>query len=184
MAFIDHPIDYTVWSTTTPASGHLHSDGSNVPAPTAGWAFTALPGDLPSRVTELAQSLAAGATDREQVVANVEQYLRANEKYQLDAPVPPDNVDPVDYFLFESHLGFCEHFASAETVLLRAVGIPARLATGFVGGTITDHGTRLFTGTDAHAWVEFWVPGSGWVRSDPTAGAVVVPPSTNVVSQG
>jgi protein-glutamine gamma-glutamyltransferase len=135
--------------------------------------WTQLPSSLPIRVVELGKSLAAGASDRNAVVARVEDYLRSHEKYRLAAPVPADGQDPVDAFLFGSHEGFCEQFASAETVLLRAAGIPARVATGYAYGRPDGAGRRLFIGSDAHAWVEVYSPGVGWTASDPTAGATL-----------
>jgi transglutaminase-like putative cysteine protease len=130
----------------------------------------ALPLQLPARVRHLSQRLTAGAATRYDAVRSVELFLGEHATYRLDSPVPPPGQDAVDHFLFESRTGFCEQFASAEAVLLRAAGIPARLATGFAGGTSTDDG-RLLRAENAHAWVEVWYPGVGWVASDPTAGA-------------
>src|SRR5687768_3200929 len=78
---------------------------------------------------------------------------------------------PVDAFLFDSRRGFCEHYASAFAVLLRAGGIPARIVTGYQGGELNPRGNYLIVRqSDAHAWVEAIVGGS-WQRFDPT-GAV------------
>ena len=129
-----------------------------------------LPPQLPSRVAELARHVTGGAATRYDAVRAVELFLADRATYRLDSPVPPPGRDAVDHFLFDARTGFCEQFASAETVLLRAVGIPARLVTGFAGGTPTDDG-RLLRAEHAHAWVEVWYPGVGWVASDPTAGA-------------
>lgn len=76
----------------------------------------------------------------------------------------------VDEFLFETRSGFCEHYASAFTVLMRAAGIPARVVTGYLGGEInpiSDH--MIVRQSDAHAWAEVWLEREGWVRVDPTA---------------
>ncbi len=135
--------------------------------------WTRLPVSVPGRVIQLGQSLAAGAHDRAEVVSRVESYLRTHEKYRLDAPVPPAGQDVVDAFLFDSHEGFCEHFAAAETVLLRSAGIPARLVAGYAYGQPQADGRRLFRASDAHAWVEVYAPAVGWTASDPTAGAVL-----------
>ena len=104
--------------------------------------------------------------------AAIEAYLHAHERYRLDSPVPAEGADTVDDFLFVSHEGFCEHFASAEAVLLRAVGVPARLVTGFSGGT-PEGAERILLGSDAHAWVQVGVGGDQWVWTDPTAGATL-----------
>ncbi|HSE12373.1 MAG TPA: DUF3488 and transglutaminase-like domain-containing protein [Rudaea sp.] len=86
---------------------------------------------------------------------------------------PPDlGRDSVDDFLFETHRGFCQHYASAYTFLMRAAGIPARVVTGYQGGYFNTLGNYLVVRqSDAHAWSEVWLNGRGWVRVDPT-GAV------------
>jgi transglutaminase-like putative cysteine protease len=141
----------------------------------AGW--TQLPAELPARVRALAVAITAGARTRAAKVVAVETYLRAHERYTLDAPVPSAHEDSVDEFLFRSHEGFCEQFASAETVLLRSVGVPSRLVTGYAYGSTdaADPGRRLFTDADAHAWVEVYYPGLDWSPSDPTAGSTLAP---------
>lgn len=88
--------------------------------------------------------------------------------YTLNPPTAAR--DPVDSFLFDSRRGFCEHFASSFTVLMRAAGIPARVVTGYLGGernTIGDY--WIVRQSDAHAWTEVWLAGRGWLRIDPTA---------------
>ncbi len=137
--------------------------------------WTQLPTTVPLRVRQLAAQVTTQARTRYDAVSAVERYLRSNETYRLDSPVPSPGQDPVDDFLFDSHQGFCEQFASAEVVLLRARGIPARLATGFAYGQPAPAGRRLMLASDAHAWVEVWYPGVGWSSSDPTAGAALAP---------
>jgi hypothetical protein len=79
-------------------------------------------------------------------------------------------ADPVDEFLFQTRSGFCEHYASAFTFLMRAAGIPARVVTGYLGGEINPvDGYLVVRQSDAHAWTEVWLPNEGWVRVDPTA---------------
>ena len=81
----------------------------------------------------------------------------------------PLGRDAIDDFLFNTHEGFCEHYASAFTVLMRAAGIPARVVTGFQGGFWNKMGQYLLVrNADAHAWSEVWLEGRGWVRVDPT----------------
>ncbi|MFL6581201.1 MAG: DUF3488 and DUF4129 domain-containing transglutaminase family protein [Burkholderiales bacterium] len=78
--------------------------------------------------------------------------------------------DPIDQFLFETRSGFCEHYASAFTFLMRTAGIPARVVTGYLGGETNPlDGYVVVRQSDAHAWSEVWLPGDGWVRIDPTA---------------
>lgn len=78
--------------------------------------------------------------------------------------------DGVDQFLFDRRSGFCEHYAQAFVVVMRAAGIPARIVTGYQGGSPNPlDGTWVVRQSDAHAWAEYWLPGRGWVRADPTA---------------
>jgi transglutaminase-like putative cysteine protease len=174
-------IDYgsaAVDATTYTVSSALPTNATN-PTASRGADLTdpqwlEVPDDLPARVSALAASLVANAASRFNAVDAVEGYLRTTEKYNLNSPLPKPGDDAVDDFLFVSHQGFCEQFATAAVILLRSQGIPARLVTGYVGGdSTTDPGERIFRGSDAHAWVQVFYPGVGWVNSDPTAGAVV-----------
>jgi transglutaminase-like putative cysteine protease len=89
-------------------------------------------------------------------------------RYTLDAPVLGEHS--VDEFLFESRAGFCEHYASAFTVMMRMAGIPARVVTGYMGGYYNPLGEYLLVRqSDAHAWAEVWLQGQGWIAVDPTA---------------
>jgi hypothetical protein len=138
--------------------------------PSARW--TALPATLPARVSALGRELVAAAPTRYDAVREVEEHLRATATYRLDSPVPGAGEDAVDVFLFRDRTGFCEQFAAAAVVLLRAGGVPARLVTGFSGGA-AEADRRVLRESDAHAWAEVWFPGVGWVPSDPTAGAAL-----------
>jgi transglutaminase-like putative cysteine protease len=89
-------------------------------------------------------------------------------RYTLNPPLL--TRDTVDEFLFDTQAGFCEHYASAFTVMMRMAGIPARVVTGYQGGWYSDIGSYvLVRQSDAHAWSEVWLRGSGWTRIDPTA---------------
>jgi transglutaminase-like putative cysteine protease len=133
-----------------------------------------LPPDLPARVGALSRQLIGTAPSRADAVRTVEAYLRGHETYDLDAPVPAPGEDAVDSFLFVTHQGFCEQFATAAVVLLRSAGTPTRLVTGYSQGDLTsDPGRRVMRATDAHAWIQVWFPGVGWVDSDPTATSVL-----------
>ena len=136
--------------------------------------WTAVSPTIAPRVSDLAARLTAGSPDRFDAVDAIENYLRSNEKYDLDSPEPQRGDDAVDDFLFVSHRGFCEQFATAAVVMLRSVGVPARLVTGYAfGDTASDPGRRIFRGTDAHAWVQVYYPGFGWIDSDPTAAGAL-----------
>ncbi|MBK5307193.1 MAG: hypothetical protein JJD92_10940 [Frankiaceae bacterium] len=142
---------------------------ASVPEP-ADAVWLQLPAPLPERVRTLATQITSGATTPYDAVLAVEAWLRENATYQLDSPVPVRGEDAVDRFLFVDRTGFCEQFAAAETVLLRAAGIPARMATGLAVGTPAGSSRRLYREKDLHAWVEVLYPGVGWSPSDPTAG--------------
>ena len=108
------------------------------------------------------------ANDESGVIRSALDLFHASFTYSLD--VPPLARDSVDDFLFSTRKGFCEHYASAFVVLMRAAGIPARVVTGYQGGWWNDSsGYLLVRNSDAHAWAEVWREGRGWVRVDPTA---------------
>ncbi len=113
----------------------------------------------------------AGASSAAADMAIAQRALRmfnAGFGYTLETPLPGRNA--VDEFLFDTRAGFCEHFASAFVVLMRAAGVPSRVVTGYAGGYRNPIGGYwLVRNSDAHAWAEIWVEDRGWVRMDPTA---------------
>lgn len=131
-----------------------------------------LPASLPARVGVLARQVAGSAPSRPAAVEAISRYLGTHKKYDLNSPVPPPGADAVDDFLFRVDSGFCEQFAAAEVVLLRTLGVPTRMATGFGYGSDQANGRRLFSSGNAHAWVEVWYPGVGWSPTDPTPPSV------------
>jgi transglutaminase-like putative cysteine protease len=103
-------------------------------------------------------------------------YLQQNYKYSLQLGHVPPGRDPVDWFLFDAKIGYCEQFATAETLMLRSLGIPARLATGYSTGDYDPVlNQSIVREHDAHAWVEVWFPGDGWVPVDPSPGFAALP---------
>ncbi len=131
--------------------------------------YLALPETLPDRVRTLAINLAKDQlTDYDQAAA-IETYLRTYT-YTLDLPSPPPNRDVVDYFLFDLKRGYCDYYASAMVVMVRALGLPARLVTGYSSGVYDPvNAYYLVTQADAHSWVEIYLAGIGWVEFEPTA---------------
>jgi protein-glutamine gamma-glutamyltransferase len=108
--------------------------------------------------------------DDEQVVAAALTMFHGKEFYYTLHPLKFEGRDEIDEFLFHSRRGFCEHYASSFTVLMRAAGIPARVVTGYQGGHRNEIGDYFVVRqSEAHAWSEVWLPGRGWVRVDPTA---------------
>lgn len=124
----------------------------------------------PARVADLARQITADATTPYDKLAAIEAYLRHYE-YDLNIAQPAEGKDVVDYFLFESKKGYCDYFASAMVVLAREVGIPARLASGYVSGEYDyNKGYFVVTEQDAHSWPEAYFPGYGWIQFEPTSG--------------
>jgi transglutaminase-like putative cysteine protease len=113
---------------------------------------------------------AAGAQSEYDAAVAIETYLRSNVfTYTLEPPRPPAGVDPVDYFLFNSHAGYCEFFATAMGDMLRSLGIPTRLVSGFGPGTYDAAASAyVVRSDDAHNWVEVYFPTYGWIQFEPT----------------
>jgi len=120
------------------------------------------------RTLEFARSLRAQYPDDRRLISAVLQWFR-DEKFFYTLAPPLMEEAPVDTFLFETRRGFCEHYASAFVVILRAAGIPARVVTGYQGGEINPRGGYMIVRqSDAHAWAEAIIDGQ-WRRFDPTA---------------
>jgi protein-glutamine gamma-glutamyltransferase len=138
-----------------------------------------LPNDFDPRTHALAAQLRQRfGRDNDAIIrAVLHMFHDGGFRYTL-LPAPLGH-DAVDDFLFNTHEGFCEHYASSFTVLMRAAGIPARVVTGYQGGFWNNVGQYLLVrNSDAHAWTEVWLDGQGWVRVDPTA--VVRPQRINL----
>ena len=129
----------------------------------------ALPPGYNPRTLALGRQWRADAgTDDQAIVERALAMIQADFAYTLTTPLPGRHA--VDEFLFDTREGFCEHFSSAFTVLMRAAGIPARVVTGYTGGYRNPFGGYwIVRRMDAHAWSEVWLEGRGWVRVDPTA---------------
>jgi transglutaminase-like putative cysteine protease len=123
---------------------------------------------LDPRVKPLAEQLTAKASTPYEKAAAIENYLRLHYGYTLQLPKTQPR-DPIANFLFERHQGHCEYFASSMTVMLRAVGIPSRVVNGFSGGEFNDITSQyVIRGSDAHSWVEAYMPDGAWIEFDPT----------------
>jgi transglutaminase-like putative cysteine protease len=137
-----------------------------------------LPDKLSPKILALARRLSAqGKTPYDKADA-ITQYLRSNITYSSKVENPPPGQDPLDWFLFDSKKGFCNYYASAEVVLLRSVGIPARMVVGFAQGEFSTPDLYAVRERDEHAWPEVYFPGVGWVEFEPTSNqAPLVRPS-------
>lgn len=127
-----------------------------------------LPAGFNPKARALAAQWRAVLRDDDAVIRAALELYKQSFVYSLAAPELGRNS--VDDFLFDTRKGFCQHFASSFTFLMRAAGIPARVVTGYQGGFYNAFGNYLVVRqSDAHAWSEVWLPERGWVRVDPTA---------------
>jgi transglutaminase-like putative cysteine protease len=156
---VRHRIQYRIRSYITYNTGRLRE-----------WEYAALqtPRGTNPQTAALARKWRADSTSMADVVDTALRYFQGNEfSYTLNPP--PLGDESIDDFLFKTRKGFCEHYASAFTFLMRAAGVPARIVAGYLGGELNPYGKYLIVRhSDAHVWVEVWLPGKGWVRVDPT----------------
>ncbi len=129
----------------------------------------ALPQNMHPKARALAMQWKNELQHPEAIVQYALRYFNQNPfRYTFTPELMLD--DPIDQFLFETQAGFCEHYATAFVVLMRAAGIPARVVTGYLGGKVNPvDGYFVVRQRDAHAWAEVWLEGKGWTRVDPTA---------------
>jgi transglutaminase-like putative cysteine protease len=116
-----------------------------------------------------AERVAGRAKTPYEAVLAIESWLRQTGGFTYDETPPHSKGSPLVDFVTRTKAGYCQHFAGAMAVMLRMLGIPARVAVGFTSGT-NDDGTWVVTDHDAHAWVEVWFAGVGWIPFDPTPG--------------
>ncbi|SFE25173.1 Transglutaminase-like superfamily protein [Lentibacillus persicus] len=141
--------------------------------------YTQLPETLPERVSELAEDITEDEENRYDKARSIESYFGRNGfTYQIsNVPVPEEEQDYVDQFLFESQAGYCDNYSTSMVVMLRSLDIPARWAKGFTSGEVIqsgdtpdDYDIYEVTNANAHSWVEVYFPGEGWVPFEPTQG--------------
>jgi hypothetical protein len=144
-----------------------------------------LPPTVTERTKELARSITAGLDNPYDMAQAVTDWLRENIKYDRQIAAPPPGQDPVDWFLFDSRVGFCNYYASAEALMLRSLGIPSRVAVGYASGTALAGGVYEVHADDAHAWPEVFFPGIGWVEFEPTVSqpALIRPQAAEVTRE-
>jgi len=172
---VQHPISrYEADSdVATPSAAELRQAVGIYPAGTA--TYLHLPATDP-RVPRLAAQITAGARNDFDKATAIENYLRTRFGYTLELPRTP-LADPISNFLFVRKRGHCEYFASSMAVMLRTLGIPSRVVTGFRSDEFNDlTGNYVVRAKDAHAWVEAYFPGYGWHTFDPTPGGGATTP--------
>ncbi len=151
-----------------PAREELRNSSEDYP----GWItdrYLQIPVDFPQRVIDLAISITKEYDNPYDKAVAITNYLRGNFAYVTSVEGIPEGVDAVEWFLFESQQGFCTYFATAEVMMLRAIGIPARLAIGYAEGETSASG-KLFRvrAKDSHSWPEVYFVGYGWIEFEPT----------------
>jgi transglutaminase-like putative cysteine protease len=168
----DHPINRYEAESQLAAidSDELRVAPNTVPSGMA--EYLKLP-PLDIRISNLAEKVTVSAPSNYDKAVALEQYLSTHFGYTLELPrsLPQD---PLADFLFVRKRGHCEYFASSMAVMLRSLGVPSRIVTGFRGGEFNDlTGQYVVRASDAHSWVEAYFPGYGWVSFDPTPAASV-----------
>ncbi|MFY9978606.1 MAG: DUF3488 and transglutaminase-like domain-containing protein [Candidatus Sulfotelmatobacter sp.] len=130
---------------------------------------------LDPRIPELAAQITHSASNNYDRAVAIEKYLKSHYGYTLQLLRSPV-ADPLANFLFERRQGHCEYFASSMAVMLRTLGIPSRVVNGFRSSEFNDiTGQYMIRAKDAHAWVEAYFPGYGWITFDPTPGGGIAP---------
>lgn len=160
-------IEYTVVSRATVL---VPADLGSEPGPYPEWVvrqYLQLP--LQSdRITALAGEVTQKHYRPYEKATAIQAYLTRHYRYSLDAPLA-EQRQPLEEFLFARKTGYCEHYATAMVIMLRTVGVPARLVTGFMATEWNEYGNYyVVRQQDAHAWVEVYLPHSGWIKMDPT----------------
>ena len=172
---LEHPISrYQATSDIAqPGDRELRTAGSVYPS-YLDPGYLRLPASLDPRIPRLAEQITAAANNNYDKTLAIETYLRSRFQYTLQMPrtVPHD---PLANFLFERKQGHCEYFASSMAVMLRSLGIPARLVNGFRTGEFNDLTSQyVVRASNAHSWVEVFFPGYGWIAFDPTPGGSIM----------
>jgi len=158
-----HYVAYSV-PDTQPVGGDMHK-------------YLRLPFES-GRISALAHEVVGRQVKNFAKAARIESFLRNNYTYSLSVSNPPPRVSAIEDFLFNSKKGYCEHYATAMVLMLRALGIPSRVVTGFSGGELNNYGGYIIVReSDAHSWVEAAIDNK-WMRFDPTPSVPVERPSS------
>lgn len=138
--------------------------------------YLQLPDTITARTDEKVREIVASDDSSFDKAKSIEQYLRDSITYDTTVEAPPDEMEVVDYLLFENPRGYCEHYATAMTVMLRTQGIPARVVSGYAPGDYDEAKAEyVYLQSNAHAWVEVYFAGYGWIPFEPTVTESLVP---------
>ena len=169
-------------SLASPSVEQLRKSGSEYPL----WVretYLQLPDDFPERIAKLAREIAFQKETQYDKVVAITYYLRDNMTYKEIIPEPPRRTDPIEWFLFEQKEGYCNYYATAEVLMLRSIGIPARLVVGYAQGEPTDNPKAFqVLAKHSHAWPEVYFDDIGWVEFEPTAGLPAIFRPTDLFS--
>jgi len=140
--------------------------------------YTSLPGGTRERLAAFAARVTENASTPYERAVLIERWLEEEKAYALEVAPPAEGLDALDAtdgapdvasrFVFEMDAGYCEYFATAMAVMLRAQGVPARYVVGYTAGDRVGENAYAIRELNAHAWVEVYFPDAGWVRFDPT----------------
>jgi transglutaminase-like putative cysteine protease len=151
----------------------LRSAGTNYPAHIEE-NYLQLPATITTRTIQLAQNITDGIDNPYNKTLAITNYLREEITYQDSIPSIPEGKEPIDWFLFEYKKGFCNYYSTAEIILLRSIGIPARWAIGYVQGEKLVDGSYQVRERNAHSWPEVYFPDYGWVEFEPTSSQSMI----------
>ncbi|MBA2470140.1 MAG: hypothetical protein H0V37_12110 [Chloroflexia bacterium] len=161
-------------SSSTATADDLRGAGNDYPE----WVqnrYLSLPETVTPRTLAMTRSVTSASESPYDKARTIEQYLRSTIIYDETVSEPPEDADIVDYLLFERQRGYCEYSASAMTVMLRSIGIPARVAVGFYPGDFDQtQAGFLYLQNNAHAWTEVFFPGYGWIPFEPTSSQPLI----------
>ncbi len=158
---------YTVYASLAGDAGE--PEGSAVPLVNPD-RYLQLPRNLPGRIATLAARVCKDIAVPFGKAVAIRDFLRGGYMYSLEAPIAPPGSDFVDYFLFDLKRGYCTYFATALVIMLRTQGIPSRYVEGYLAQDRDMHGSYSVSQDDAHAWVEAYFEGRGWITLDATPG--------------
>ncbi len=158
--------DYAALERIITAAGMSEDDGLD----DARRDYLDLPRGIEQGVYDLARSITQNARSPYEKAVALENYLLEHYEYETDVEYPPTNRDFVSFFLLSSKKGFCSYFASAMAVMARMADLPSRYVEGYLVPADGGEGT-VVTGENAHAWVEIYFQGVGWISFNPTPGS-------------